>query len=69
MLKAGKTRAEIYIGNTIEYDVKLSQVKVTVVKRTKIRAKGLTVYRSQKNRWRGQRLCDAIKQTYVNSNH
>ena len=43
MLKAGKTRQEIYIGNTIEYDVKSYQVKVTIVKHTKMRVKGLTV--------------------------
>ena len=30
MLKAGKTRAEIYIGNTTEFDTKSSQVKVTI---------------------------------------
>ena len=45
MLKSGKTRAEIYTGDTIEYDVKSSQAKVTIVKRTKIRVKGLTVNR------------------------
>ena len=49
MLKAGKTRAEIYRGNTIEYNVKSYQVKVTTVKLTKIRAKGLKVNSSQKN--------------------
>ena len=48
MLKAGKTRAEIYIGDTtgIEFDTKSSKVKVTIVKRTKIRLKGLTINRS-----------------------
>ena len=40
MLKAGKTQEEIYIGDTIEYDVKSSQVKLNVVKCTKIRVKG-----------------------------
>ena len=39
MLKAGKTRAENYIGNNLEYDVKSTQVKVTIVKPTKIRVK------------------------------
>ena len=69
MLKSGKTRSKIYIGYNIEYDVNSSQVKVTIVKHTNIRVKGLTVNRSQKNRWHGQRVCDAIKQTYVKSNH
>ena len=49
MLKAGKNRAEIYIGNTVEYDVKYSQVKVTIVKRTNIRVKKITVNRLQEN--------------------
>ena len=39
MLKAGKIQAEIYIGNAIEFDTELPQVRVTVVKRTKIRLK------------------------------
>ena len=54
MLKAGNTRTEINIGNTMEYDVKLSKIKVTRLKRTKIIAKGLMVNRSHKNRWNGQ---------------
>ena len=45
MLKSVKNQAEIYMGNTIEYDVKSSQVKVTRIKRTNIRAKVLTVNR------------------------
>ena len=60
MLKAGNTRTEINIGNTMEYDVKLSKIKVTRLKRTKIIAKGLMVNRSQKNIWHGQRVCDAM---------
>ena len=36
MLKAGKTREEIYMGNTIEYYVKSSQVKVTIVHLTDV---------------------------------
>ena len=68
MLKAGKTREEIYIGNTIEYDVKSSEVKVTIVKRTKIRVKVLTVNLLQKNRWHNQQVCYAMKQTYVKIN-
>ena len=63
MIKAGKNRAEIYISDTIEYYVKSSHVKVTLVKRTKTRVKGLTVNRSQKKRWHGQRVRDAMKQT------
>ena len=54
MLKALKTRAEIDKFNTMEYDVKLSKIKVTRLKRTKIIAKGLMVNRSHKNRWNGQ---------------
>ena len=46
MLKAGNTQAEMSMGDTIEYDVKSSQVKVIIVKRTKIQVKGLTVNRS-----------------------
>ena len=47
MLKVWKTWAEIYIGNNIEYDVKSSQFKVTIVNRKKIRVKDLqlTVHR------------------------
>ena len=36
MLKSGKKKAEIYIGNTTEYDVKSSQVRVTIAKRKNI---------------------------------
>ena len=57
MLQSRNTRAQIYIVDTIEYDVKSTQVKLTIVKRTKIRVKLLTVNRSQKNRWRDQRFC------------
>ena len=63
MLKVGKTRAGIYIGDNIEYDVKSSQVKVTIVESTKIRVKFLTVNCSQKICLRGQQVCDAIIQT------
>ena len=69
MLKAGKTRVEIYMGNTIDFDTKSSQVKVTMVKLKNIRVKCLTMNRSQKNRWHGKRVCDAIKQTYVKNDH
>ena len=65
MLKAGKTRAENYIGNTIEYDMISYQVKVTIVKRTNIQVKVLTVNRSKKNCYHGQRVCDAMKKTYI----
>ena len=43
MLKSGKTQAEIYIGNTIYFDTKSSQVRVIIVKCTEIRLKELTV--------------------------
>ena len=48
MIKAGKTRAQIYIGDTIDYYAKSSQVKVTIVKCTNIQVKGLTFKRSHK---------------------
>ena len=48
MLKVWNARAEIYIGNIIEYDVKLYQVKTNVVKFTKVWLKGLKFKRSQK---------------------
>ena len=35
-LPGWKTRAEIDVGNTIEYDVKYFQVKTTIVKCTKV---------------------------------
>ena len=69
MLKSVKNQAEIYMGNTIEYDVKSSQVKVTRIKRTNIRAKVSTVNRLQKNSWHGERVCDAMKKTYINCFH
>ena len=47
ILKVSNKQAEIYIGNNIEYDVKSSQFKVTIVNRKKIRVKDLqlTVHR------------------------
>ena len=48
MLKVWNTRAEIYIGNTIEYDVKSCQAKMNIVKFTKVRLKGLKFNFSQK---------------------
>ena len=41
-------RADKYIGNTIEYDVKSCQVKNTMVKYTKVRIKVLKFNSSQK---------------------
>ena len=49
MLKVWKTRAEIYIGDTIEYDLKSNQLKMTIVKCTKLRIKLLRFNPSQKN--------------------
>ena len=46
-----KTRAEIYIGNAIEYDVKSYQVTTTILKFTKLGIKGLNFIRSQKKMW------------------
>ena len=41
MLKVWKTRSEVYIGNTIEYDVKSYQVKKTIVKYAEVCMKSL----------------------------
>ena len=43
-----KTRAEIYIGNTIDYDVKSYQVKTTIVKFKRVQIKGLKFNHYQK---------------------
>ena len=48
MLKVSKIQAEIYKGNTIEYDTKAYQVITTIVKRKSVRLKGLTVNHSKK---------------------
>ena len=48
MFKVSNTRAEIYIGNTIKYDVKSHQVKTKIVKYTKVHIKLLKFNRSQK---------------------
>ena len=48
MLKVGNTRAETYMDNTIEYEVKSYEVKTTKVKCKKIRIKVLKLNRSQK---------------------
>ena len=61
MLKAWKTQEEICIGNAIEYDAKLYQVKMTIVKRTNVQLKGLQFNCSQKWCWYGQWVGDAIK--------
>ena len=46
MLKVRKTRAEIDIGNTIEYDVKPYQVKIIIVKCTKVQVTEINVGKS-----------------------
>ena len=43
-----KDQAKIGIGNTIEYDVKSYQVKITILKCTKVCIKVLKFNRSQK---------------------
>ena len=48
MLKVWNTRAEIYMGNTIEYDVESCQVKTSILKNTKLRIKGLKFNHSHK---------------------
>ena len=49
ILQSQRTKAEIDIGNIIEYDVKSYRVKTTIVKCTKVRQKGLKFNRSQKD--------------------
>ena len=48
MIKLGKTPPEIYIDSTIEFDTILSLVRVTILKRIKIRIKELMINLSQK---------------------
>ena len=48
MIKVWKTRVEIGIDNTIEYDVKSYQVKTSITKCTKVLIKGLKFNISQK---------------------
>ena len=48
MLRVWNTQAEIYMGNTIEFDTKMYQVVMAKVKFTSVRLKLLTVNRSQK---------------------
>ena len=43
-----KTRAEIDVGNSIEYDVKSCQVKRSIVKFTRVQLKELKLNRPQK---------------------
>ena len=69
MLKAEKDQEAIYMGNTMYFDTKSSQFKLTIVKRKKILLKELMVNRLQKNRWRGQQVCDEMTQTYVKSEY
>ena len=49
MLRVWNTRVEIYIGNTLEYDVKSFQFKTTIVKYTKVGIKVLKFNLSQKD--------------------
>ena len=48
MLKVRNTREEMYISNTIEYDVKLCHVKTAIVNYTKVPLKGLKFNFSKK---------------------
>ena len=58
-----QTRAEIDIGNNIEHDEKSFQVKMTILKCTKVWLKGLELTAHIKRVWYSQRVCDGIKQT------
>ena len=49
MIKAQKTRSDIDICNTIEYNMKSYQAKTPIVKCTKLRIKWLKFNPSQKN--------------------
>ena len=44
ILQGQNTQAEMDIGNTIEYDVKSYQVKMTIVNCTEVRQKNLKLY-------------------------
>ena len=48
ILQGHKTQAKIDIGNTVEYDVNSYQVKMTVVKCTKVRLELLKLDHSHK---------------------
>ena len=61
MLKAWNTQEEIYIDNTIEYDAKTYQVKMTILKCKRVQLKGSRLTDHRNKRWHGQRVCDATK--------
>ena len=48
IIKVWNTQSEIYINNTIEYDVKSYQVNIMIAKCTRILIRGFKFYRSQK---------------------
>ena len=61
ILTGWNTQVEIDVGNTIEYDVKLYQDKMTILKCTKVQIKGLNIFTSYRNIcWYSQHVCDAI---------
>ena len=57
------------VGNTIEHDVKSSQVKVTILKRTNILLKGLRLTAHINSRCYGQRVCGKTMKTLISSDH
>ena len=63
MVKARKTRAEIYTGNTIEYYLKSPQIKVAILKRTNMRLELLRLTDHRNIHWPGQQACDVMMQT------
>ena len=67
MIKAQKTRSDIDICNTIEYNMKSYQAKTPIVKCTKLRIKVLKFNCSKINFLYGQPVCNAIKQTHIRS--
>ena len=63
MIKSCNTQVEIYIGNTIQYDAKSHQRKMTILKTTNKRLKELQFNLSQKEilAWTTS-ACDVIQQ-------
>ena len=63
MLKVWNTWSDIYMGNTIEYDTKSYQVRMTIVQCTSVQIKKLRLNVQRTKCWHGQQVCDAMKQT------
>ena len=57
-----KSWAEMYIADTIEYDLKSYQVKTTILKIQGYALKDWTLTAHIKRCWYDQQVCDEIKQ-------